>query len=113
MFVVVVVVAVVIVVAVLVVVLWGFFCQRNGPKSVRSKKWRPEPLKNGFPQCWAALFVRFCLMFGTLVGATLEPLGKHLGHMLPKDWILEAPGTALGAPNYSLGSNLEVQDPPK
>ena len=33
--------------------------------------------------------------------------------MLPKDWILEAPGTALGAQNAQLGSNLEAQDPPK
>ena len=50
---------------------------------------------------------------GTFFGATLEPLGKHLGHMLPKDWILEALGTVLGAQNCQLGSNLEAQDFPK
>ena len=31
--------------------------------------------------------------------------------MLPKDWILEAPGTALGAQNDPLDSNLEARDP--
>ena len=46
-------------------------------------------------------------------GAFLEPLGKHLGHMLPKDWILEAFGSALGAQDDQFGSNLEAQDPPK
>ena len=33
--------------------------------------------------------------------------------MLPKDWILEAFGSALGAQDDQLGSNLEAQDPPK
>jgi len=33
--------------------------------------------------------------------------------MLPKDWILETPGTVLGPQNAQLGSNLEAQDPPK
>ena len=46
-------------------------------------------------------------------GAFLEPLGKHLGHMLPKDWILEAFGNVLGAQDVQFGSNLEVQAPPK
>ena len=44
------------------------------------------------------------------LGATLGPLGKHLGHMLPKDWILEALGRVLGAQDGQFGSNL---DPPK
>ena len=57
--------------------------------------------------------IDFWALLGTPVGATLEPLGKRLGHMFPKDWILEAPGTALGAQNGQLGSNLEAQDPPK
>ena len=35
----------------------------------------------------------------------MEPLGKHLGHMLPKDWILEAFGSALGAQDDQFGSN--------
>ena len=48
-----------------------------------------------------------------LFGATLEPLGKHLGHMLPKDWILEALGRALGVQDSKFGSNLDAQDLPK
>ena len=47
------------------------------------------------------------------LGAILEPLDKHLGHMPPKDWILEAFGTALGAQDGQFGSNLEAQDLPK
>ena len=33
--------------------------------------------------------------------------------MLPKDWILEAFGSVLGAQDGQFGSNLEAQDPPK
>ena len=51
-------------------------------------------------------------VWGSL-GAFLEPLDKHLGHMPPKDWILEAFGSALGAQDGQFGSNLEAQDPPK
>ena len=47
------------------------------------------------------------------LGATLGPLGRHLGHMLPKDWILEALGRVLGAHDGQFGSNLETQDLPK
>ena len=39
------------------------------------------------------------------LGSTLEPLGKHLGDMFPKDWILEAWGTGLGVQSRQLGSN--------
>ena len=46
---------------------------------------------------------------GTSIGATLESLGKHLGHMLPKYWILEALGRVLGAHDSQLGSHLEAQ----
>ena len=35
----------------------------------------------------------------------MEPLDEHLGHMPPKDWILEAFGTALGAQDGQFGSN--------
>ena len=52
-------------------------------------------------------------LLGTPFGPTLEPLGKHLGHMLPKDWILEALGRVLGAQDGQFGSNLEAQDLPK
>ena len=48
-----------------------------------------------------------------LCGATLEALGKHFGHMLPKDWILEALGRVLGAQSGQLGSNLGAQEAPK
>ena len=51
-------------------------------------------------------------VWGSL-GAFLEPLDKHLGHMFPKDWILEAFGSALGTQDSQFGSNLEAQDPPK
>ena len=51
-------------------------------------------------------------VWGSL-GAYLEPLDKHLGHMPPKDWILEAFGSALGAQDDQFGSNLEAQDLPK
>ena len=51
--------------------------------------------------------------FGTPFGTTWEPLGKHLGHMLPKDWILQALGRALGAQDDQFGSNWEAKDPPK
>ena len=72
----------------------------------KQRKKVPKSIENSLKiDLWALL--------GTPVGATLEPLGKHLGHMLPKDWILEAPGTVLGAQNCQLGSNLEAQDPPK
>ena len=57
--------------------------------------------------------IDFWALLGTLVGATLEPLGKYLGHMLPKDWILQALGRVLGAQDDQFGSNLEAQDPPK
>ena len=43
----------------------------------------------------------------------MEPLDKHLGHMLPKDWILQAFGNVLGAQDGQFGSNMEAQDPPK
>ena len=46
---------------------------------------------------------------GTPFGATWEPLGKHLAHMFPKDWILEALGRVLGVQDRQLGSNLEAQ----
>ena len=46
-------------------------------------------------------------------GYTLGPLGKHLGHMFPKDWILEALGKVLGTQSEQLGSNLEAQEAPK
>ena len=46
-------------------------------------------------------------------GATLEPLGKHLGHMCPKNWILKALGRVLGAQDGQFGSNLEAEDPSK
>ena len=48
-----------------------------------------------------------------LFGATLEPLGKHLGHMCPKNWILKALGRVLGPQDRQLGSNLEPEDPAK
>ena len=51
-------------------------------------------------------------VWGSL-GTFLEPLDKHLGHMLPKDWILEAFGSVLGAQDGQFGSNLEAQDLPK
>ena len=54
---------------------------------------------------WAFLGIPF--------GATLEPLGKHLAQICPKDWILEALGKVLGAQDGEFGSNLEAQDPPK
>ena len=47
------------------------------------------------------------------MGAILEALDKHLGHMRPKDWILEAYGTVLGAQDGQFGSNLEAEDPSK
>ena len=50
---------------------------------------------------------------GTRCGVTLEPLGKHLEHMRPKDWILKAFGTVLGAQDAQFGSNLGAQDFPK
>ena len=46
-------------------------------------------------------------------GATLGTLGKHLGKMYPKDWILVALGRVLGAQDDQFGSNLEAKDPPK
>ena len=52
-------------------------------------------------QLWAFL--------GTPFGATLGPLGDHLGHMLPKDWIFKALGRVLGVQDSQLGSNLEAQ----
>ena len=52
-------------------------------------------------------------LLGTPFGPTLEPLGKHHGHMLPKDWILEALGRVLGVQGGQFGSNLEAQDLPK
>ena len=51
-------------------------------------------------------------VWGSL-GAFLEPLDEHLGHMLPKDWILEAFGSVLGAQERQFGSNLEDQEVPK
>ena len=52
-------------------------------------------------ELWAFLGIPFT--------ATLEPLGKHLGHMLPKDWILKALGMVLGVQDSQLGSNFEAQ----
>ena len=46
-------------------------------------------------------------------GATWAPLGKHFGHLFPKDWILETWRKVLGVQKGQLGSNLEAQDPPK
>ena len=43
------------------------------------------------------------------LGATLEPLGKHLGHMLPKNLDFKGFGEGLGSPRQQLGSNLEVK----
>ena len=51
-------------------------------------------------------------VWGSL-GAFLEPLDKRLGHRFPKDSILEAFGSILGAQDGQFGSNLEAQDPPK
>ena len=48
---------------------------------------------------------------GTPLGATWAPLGQHLGHMPPKDWILEALGRVLGVQDIQHGSNLEVPGP--
>ena len=46
-------------------------------------------------------------------GATLQPLGKHLGQICQKNWILEALGRVLGAQDDQFGYNLEAEDPPK
>ena len=51
-------------------------------------------------------------VWGSL-GTFLEPLYQHLGHMPPKNWILETFGSALGAQDDQFASNLEAQDPPK
>ena len=70
-----------------------------------SRKWRkkvPKSIENP-PKIdvWGSL------------GGFLEPLDKHLGHMPPKDWILEALGSALGVQDGQFCSKLEAQDPPK
>ena len=52
-------------------------------------------------------------LLGTPCGTTLAPLGKHFGHLFPKDWILETWRRVLGVQKGQLGSNLEAQDPPK
>ena len=44
------------------------------------------------------------------LGPILEPVAKHLGHMLPKDWILKAFGIALGGQDGQFDSNLAAQD---
>ena len=46
-------------------------------------------------------------------GATWAPLGKHFGHLFPKDWILETWRRVLGVQKGQVGSNLEAQDAPK
>ena len=51
-------------------------------------------------------------VWGSL-GLFLEPLDKRLGHRFPKDSILEAFGSILGAQDGQFGSNLEAQDLPK
>ena len=70
-----------------------------------SRKWRkkaPKSFENHSKMnVWGSL------------GTFLEPLDKHLGHMPPKDWILEAFGSALGAQDGQFGFKLEAQDPPK
>ena len=47
------------------------------------------------------------------LGTISEPLDKHLGHMLPKNSILEAFESVLAAQDGQFGSNLEAQDSPK
>ena len=43
-------------------------------------------------------------IWGSL-GAILRPLGQHLGHIFPEDWILEAFGRVLVAQDVQLDSN--------
>jgi hypothetical protein len=51
-------------------------------------------------------------VWGSL-GAILRPLGQHLGHIFPEDWILEAFGRVLVAQDVQLDSKLEAQEAPK
>ena len=51
-------------------------------------------------------------VWGSL-GAILRPLGQHLGHIFPEDWVLEAFGRVLVAQDVQLDSNLEDPDLPK
>ena len=51
-------------------------------------------------------------VWGSL-GAILGPLGQHLGHIFPEDWIWEAFGRVLVAQDVQLDSNLEAPDPPR
>ena len=67
-----------------------------------SRRWRKKVPK--FIENLPKIDVWGCL------GTFLEPLDKHLGHMLPKDWILEVFGSVLGAQDGQFGSNLEAQD---
>ncbi len=84
----------------------GVLVERMNFESQKYRKKIPKSVENP-PKIdlWALL--------GTPFGATMEPLRKHLGHMLPKEWVLEAFGSVLGAQDGQFGSNLEAQDPPK
>ena len=82
--------------------IFGVLVKRINFHSRKLRKKAPKSFENPLKiDVWGSL------------GTISEPLDKHLGHMLPKNSILEAFGSVLGAQDGQFGSNLEAQDPPK